>query len=496
MISLRPYQLDMVERTRCEYRRGNRHPLDVLSTGGGKSCIAAFMAHGAWQKGRQTWFLAHRTELLHQLKKTVQKAGVPCGIVGEDFTDQPCLIGNIHTVVTRLSSLPKPGFIFCDEAHRSAGATYSSILEHHSDCDSLGLTATPQRLDGKGLKEHFDCMVHGPSMKQLVADGFLNRAEYYAPKELVDVSGLRKTAGDYNSADLEALMAKPSVTGDMVSNYARLAAGRSALVFCVTVKHAEAVAESFRLNGITAESIDGKLDAQERKDRQTRYAKGETVVLCSCDLISEGYDVSSGVDFENPRIPSCIIDGSPTQSLTKFMQRGGRVLRPGQFRVSIYLDHAGNCFRHGLLEDDREWSLEGRPRGQSCEPTIEVHRCNECYAVFQGTQCPQCGAGRKASPREVREKEGELIRIEMAAIESVKRMNIDQEKACRTFADFLAIQKRRGYSNGWAMMRWRSSWMFKKSGKDKNERQNKSTISGETPPAIGRSGTSTALCQP
>jgi len=413
MISLRPYQLDMVQRTRAMYRARHRAPVAVLSTGGGKSVIAAYMAHGAHQKGNQTWFLAHRTELIDQLRKTVERAGVPCGIVGEDFTDQPCMIGNIHTVINRLATLPKPGFIFCDEAHRCAGATYSQILEHNPQAHVLGLTATPQRLDGRGLDRYFDCLVHGPSMKWLIAQGYLKQPEYYAPKVLVDVAGLRRVAGDWDKQDLEALMAKPSITGDAVANYIQRANGRTALAFCVTVKHAEAVAEAFCRAGIPAESVDGKLTKDERKARLTRLALGETKVMASCELINEGFDIESAVDVKT--LPECVVSAviglSPTQSLTKFMQRGGRGLRPSGFKTCIYLDHAGDCFRHGFLEDDREWSLEGRPRKAPQEPTIEVHRCEKCYAVFQGSQCPQCGEGRKPSPREVKQKEGEMERL-------------------------------------------------------------------------------------
>lgn len=456
-MQLRPYQLDMVQRTREAFRKFRRNAL-IGSTGCGKSVIAAYMGRGAFDKGNQTWFLAHRTEIVNQLRRTVEKAGVPCGIVGEDYTDQPCLVGNIHTVVNRLNDLPKPSFIFADECHRSAGATFSTILEHHRSAHLLGLTATPQRLDGRGLDAHFQNMVLGPSMKWLIGNGYLKQPVYFAPKELVDVSGLRRTGGDYDLGQLEKLMAKSSVTGDMVTNYKARASGRIALVFCVTVKHAEAVAAAFCESGIPAESIDGKLSPDERQGRLTRLATGETVVMASCSLIEEGFDLESAIVVKNPRVVSCVIGGSPTYSITKFMQRGGRAVRIGEFEDSIYLDHAGDVFRHGFLEDDREWSLEGRPRGRSQEPAIEVHRCEECYAVFQGGECSQCGAKRAQSPREIAAKEGELRQI----FEVAQKINHKaEERACNSLADWQDLAQKRGWKPQAAYMRWNCSWKSK-----------------------------------
>jgi len=460
MISLRPYQLDMVERTRSEYRRGFRAPIDVLSTGGGKSVIAAYMAYGAYEKGRQTWFLAHRTELLHQLRKTVEQAGVPCGIVGEDYTDQPCLVGNIHTVVNRLDDLPEPGFIFNDECHRSAGATYSRILDHYKTCHRVGLSATPHRLDGRGLDDHFDCLVQGPPMKWLISEGYLKKPRYIAPKGMVDASSIRKIGGDFDSRELEALMAKPSVTGNAVEKYLQYASGRTAIAFCVTVKHAEAVAEAFCMAGVNAESVDGKMPKAERKARLTRLATGETRIITSCELISEGFDLQSAVDVETREdcVVSAVIGLSPTHSLGKYMQRGGRGLRPGSHPDCIYLDHAGDLFRHNLLELERTWSLQGMPKRAPVEPALEVHRCEECYAVFQGSQCPQCGAGRKPSPREVKQREDEMREI----FEVKQRVDLKaEERACNSLSDWQALGKRRGWNPKAAYVRWNCSWKSK-----------------------------------
>ncbi len=230
-----------------------------------------------------------------------------------------------------------------------------------------------------------------------------------------------------------------------------------AMAFCVTVAHAEAVAAAFTAAGIPAVSVDGKLSSDERASRIASFSAGATMVLTSCELLGEGYDA-----------PACsaALLLRPTQSLTLHLQQCGRTLRPDpDFRDCIILDHAGNCFRHGFAEDDREWSLEGRPRRAPTEPTIEVHRCESCYAVFQGVQCPQCGATRAASPREVKQKEGEMERLlEVQRVEKLKSLGT-RMNACRTYADFVKLGADMGYAAKWAGTTWGRSWQRNWKGK-------------------------------
>ena len=444
-MTLRPYQLDLVELTRDAFRKYRRVILQ-LPTGGGKTIIASYIGAGSHAKGNQTLVLTHRQEIKAQLVRAFSNAGVPCGDIG---TDSPCHIDTIGIAANRLGTYASPDFIFVDEFQHAVSSTFLKVLEAFPNAKVLGLTATPQRLDGKGLNQVADVIVSGPSMKWLISQGWLKQPVYYAPKELVDVSGLRKTGGDFNHADLEKLMAKPSVTGNAVVEYQRLANGRTALAFCVTVAHAEAVARAFSEAGIKSESVDGKLSKDERAARLGRLASGETKVLTSCELISEG--------FNAPAV-GAVISLRPTASITLHMQQIGRGLRPSSEPDCIVLDHAGNCFRHGLAEEDREWSLEGKAKRKVPETQEEIHRCQECYAVFSGSSCPQCGVQRAPSPRELKQKEGEMQRL----LEVRQRVDHKaEERAAKSLEDFKSIAIKRGYSPKWAWMRWSRSWKFK-----------------------------------
>jgi len=445
-VTLRPYQLDLVELTRDAFRK-YRRVIMQLSTGGGKTCIAAYIGSGAYAKGNQMLVLTHRQEIKGQLVRAFTGAGVPCADIG---TDSPCHIDTIGIAANRLGTYAPPDFIFVDEFQHAVSTTFLKVIEAFPNAKVLGLTATPQRLDGKGLNQVADVIVSGPSMKWLIANGWLKQPIYYAPKELVDVSGLRKTGGDFNHADLEKLMAKPSVTGNAVIEYQRLANGRTALAFCVTVAHAEGVARAFSEAGITSESVDGKLSKDERAERLARLASGRTKVLTSCELISEGFDA--------PAV-GAVISLRPTASLTMHMQQIGRGLRPSTDSDCIVLDHAGNCFRHGLAEEDREWSLEGKAKRKVPEKLEEIHRCQVCYAVFAGAACSQCGIQRAPSPRELKQKEGEMQRL----LEVRHRIDHKaEERAAKTLEDLQAIALKRGYSPKWAWIRWKTSWRNRK----------------------------------
>ena len=138
------------------------------------------------------------------------------------------------------------------------------------------------------------------------------------------------------------------------------------------------------------------------------------------------------------------------------LQQLGRALRqyPGKTHAVI-LDHVGNCLRHGLAEQERAWDLEGREKRKAKSRPVETKQCSKCFAIFAGTACPQCGAEREISPREVEQVDGELQRLSIEDI-AAKREERREEGKCRTLEDFRALAARRGYKPGWAYFRWQA----------------------------------------
>ncbi len=490
-ISLRPYQQKAVDELRGSFAKGSRAVLFQLPTGGGKTFVFSYVADGATKLGRRSLILVHRKELLTQASMSLAKIGLRHTLIAqtkhvreaislhvEEFSNTfvdlsaPVGIASVDTLVRRPGSIQAPDLIIPDEAHHVIpGNKWGKIVEQFPNARMLGVTATPVRTDGKGLGTvaggFFDDLVCGPSMRELIGLGFLLPPTVYAPKSALDlvgsindrVSGVgTNSKGDYNEKELEARTNKPSITGDAVDHYRRICPKVPAIAFCVSIKHAQDVAAQFRAAGFDFRYIDGTMHDAERRSLIRALASGRIDGLTSCDIISEGTDIP---------VVGCGILLRATKSEGLYLQQVGRVLRPspGQERAYI-LDHVGNCFVHGLPDADREWTLEGRKKrakGKSdAEPRVEVMQCPKCACAHGPLPaCPECGHVYEAVGRDLPQEEGELAEVTGEVAEALRRRRKIEERQARTFDDFVALGKARGYNNpeGWAHIRMK----FKKS---------------------------------
>ncbi len=437
-ITLRPYQNTLIERARANFITGKRSQLLVLPTGGGKTVCFSFMAGRAVEKGLRVWILAHRVELLDQISKTLTGFGVPHGMIAPGYMGdrrKPVQVASVFTLARRLDRYDAPDLIIVDEAHHAISeSTWGRVVTAFPAAKLLGVTATPIRLSGEGLGDLFQSMVVGPSMRDLIEQGALSPYRLFAPAG-VDLSGVHTRMGDFVRGEIEAAMDKPSVTGDAVSHYQKLAPGRRAVAFCVSVEHAVHVAEQFRAAGIPAQAIDGAMDRSLRASVLSEFSAGRVQVLASCDLISEGFDV--------PAIEAAILL-RPTQSLGLYLQQVGRALRtfPGKTEAVI-LDHAGNVKRHGLPDEDRVWSLDGSAKKKGAQRSeVPVKTCGSCFATVaaMATHC-SCGFEFPVQRREVEHVEGELQEIDLAT--AVRQRRQEQGRA-QSEADLVAIGRKRG----------------------------------------------------
>lgn len=438
MITLRPYQATLVERTRANFIAGRTSQLLVLPTGGGKTVCFSYMAERAVSKGLRVWILAHRVELLDQISRTLREFAVPHGMIAPGYLGdrrKPVQVASVFTLARRLDRYEAPDLIIVDEAHHAIStSTWGKVITAFPKAKLLGVTATPIRLSGEGLGDLFQCMVQGPTMRELIDLGALSPYRLFAPAG-VDLSGVHTRAGDFVRGEIEAAMDKPSITGDAVSHYQKLAPGRRAVAFCVSVEHAVHVAESFRAAGIPAQAIDGAMDRTLRASVLSEFAAGRIQVLASCDLISEGFDV--------PAIEAAILL-RPTQSLGLYLQQVGRALRtfPGKSEA-IILDHAGNVKRHGLPDEERVWSLDGTHRQKkAARSEVPVKTCGSCFATVESaaTHC-RCGWEFPVQKREVQHVDGELQEIDPQQV--IRERRLEQGRA-QSEADLVAIGRARG----------------------------------------------------
>jgi superfamily II DNA or RNA helicase len=443
-MNLYPYQIDGINKIRQAFSRVKR-VIYVLPTGGGKTVMMANIALNAVSRGRRVLILVHRTELLIQTGHKLSAFGVPHWFISTEHKQNDMFPVQIAMVATMINRQTEPfELIIVDECHHTPSSTYQEIISRHPNAYVLGVTGTPCRLDGKGLADCFDEMVHGPQIYELIEFGSLSKPVTFAPATAVDLKGVRSVGGDYVKSELTEAMSKPSVTGSAIKEYIKHAQGRPCVVFCVSVKHAEQVAEDFINAGFRAVSVDGKTDRDERARMINGLSDGSVQVLCSCDIISEGTDVPAievGISLR------------PTKSLSLYIQQMGRVLRkhPGKDRA-LLLDHAGNCHRHGLITMHRDWALESGKEAKRTESIIR--QCLKCYAVYESarTECPECGTIPSLKPREVVKVAGELVPVEEAeqAKEAAKR----ELWGRKTFDEWVAIARKRGYKIGWARFRY------------------------------------------
>lgn len=463
-ITLRPYQVKGEDDIRAEYSAGARSVLFVSPTGSGKTVLFSDMAAKADRKGITVGIVAHRAEILDQIGRSLANFGVNHGYMAPGFPPNPLAsvqVCSVQAMARRIDRyVNKPlDFLIIDEAHHAAaGTAFHAVINAHRKKRILGVTATPQRLSGEALSVSFDRMVLGPTVAELMSMGALTRYRLFAPFT-PDTSGLTRRGGDIAQAENANLMDKPTITGNAVEHYKRLAMGKRAVVFCASVEHAEHVAMEFDRAGIKAASLDGKMDRGERRAILHRFAAGAVPILTSCDIVSEGFDV--------PAIEVAILL-RPTESLALYLQQVGRALRPFPGKeYALILDHAGNAARHGLPDDERQWSLEGgKAKKAAAGGGSSVTTCGQCWASFRPSApcCPYCGNVRDVHGRQIAVVEGTLEEIDpdlvrQARAEEMARVNAeraDRIAKAWTLEDLAKLAVEFRHDVGWLFHRWKA----------------------------------------
>lgn len=468
---LRPYQDEGVAEIRAAFADGNRAVLFVLPTGGGKTVVFSYIAHGAAAKDNAVIIVVHREELLAQASANLHGIGVRHGIIApaHAHTRDIIQVASVNTLVNRIKSPRKPrppALVVFDEGHHATAGMWSQIEAAYPEAKILGVTATPCRADGRGLGSVYNTMVVGPSIAELIDQGFLVQPIVFAPPS-ADLSKVHTRGGDFAKDEAAEAVDKPKITGDAVAHYRRLCDGQPAIAFCASIAHAEHVASTFRSQGYRAQSVDGNMDPVARRQAIQQLATGQLNVMTSCDLISEGTDV--------PVVAAAILL-RPTKSTGLFLQQVGRALRPvyapgynldtlagraaaiagGGKRAAYVLDHVGNCLRHGLPDDPREWSLAGgalRAKKDADEAKGPITRqCPQCYRMHRPQPlCPHCKyVYPGAMPEQV---EGELQQVTREDAQRRQRQEImDLQRALAESNDRGSVERiaeERGYKPGW-----------------------------------------------
>lgn len=356
-LDLRGYQVEALERIASAAGRGVRRQLGVAATGLGKTIIFCALAR---EMGVRTLVVAHRDELIEQAAAQVAKwwPGVDVGVVkgARDEIHARVVVASVQTLSrpARLARLLAPtllgevpfGLVVIDEAHHSAATSYRKLMHAlrvglPDGPLLLGVTATPDRGDGKGLDDLFDEITFAYDIKWGIARDYLCDLKGLRVRLDVDLRGLKVTAGDYNQGQAGQMLEDHDAPALIVKAWLAHARGRRTLVFTPTVALAEAVRDEFREAGVRAGSVDGEMPIDERRATLAAFSAGEIDVVANCAVLTEGYD--------EPRT-DCIVVARPTKSRALYTQMVGRGTRKHPDKDNcLVIDVVGATEMHDLV---------------------------------------------------------------------------------------------------------------------------------------------------
>ncbi len=348
-VTLRPYQEEFVIAVQEAWKGPQHRALAAMATGLGKTiCFSALAA----RVNVPTLILAHREELLIQAKEKMLMVnpsadiGIVAGKLNLEEWGHQVTIAGVQTVVkpARLGILhgefAAGGVVIVDEAHHAQASTYRTILEALPNVCLLGVTATPDRADGKDITDLFGEVVFERGLLWAIENGYLVDLRGIQISTDIDLSGVKTRMGDFAENELEQRVNKPEHNQVVVNAYKKHGEGRQAICFAVTVRHAQELAQTFRVAGVPAQVVSGDMPSHLRRAVLAEYGRGDCQVLCNVGVLTEGYDHPA---------TSCIIMARPTKSRPLYVQCIGRGTRPYPGKDDcLVLDLAGNAGRHSL----------------------------------------------------------------------------------------------------------------------------------------------------
>lgn len=408
--------------------------LGVLPTGAGKTVCFSHIAQ-AWS-GR-VLVVVHRRELLAQAWNSLLRLGIRADIIAPDAValsigwhapGARIAVGSVQSLGG--ADLSSYRLVVVDEAHHTMAEQWYALMRSIPGAKVLGVTATPCRMDDKGLGDFFNAMVLGPTVSDLILQGHLCPIDYRVPSEILE-SG--------------------RVIDKAIEWYNHLGRGMQGVFFARSVDDAISTAQAFCDAGIPSAALYGAMPAEERERVVRDLADGRIRIVTSNNLISEGFDC--------PNLGVAML-GRRTESQSLHLQQLGRIMRTSTGKSEgVCIDLVGNCLRLGIAEELREWSLRAGVIRRPPTPDADgkaYHVCGACNAYYMhAPACPRCGWTRPKKKRKMILVAGELVPYSAETAEAQRKERKEEERSCQTLADWRAIAIKRGYNIGWAYHRYR-----------------------------------------
>lgn len=406
-------------------RQGHRRVVLVSPTGSGKTKMLSHIAARTIESGRRALWLAHRSELIGQACDTLTAEGLTVGAVCASAATPPnpyapIQVASVQTLLAR-NVRPAADMVLADEAHHfsAASAEWSSLLAHYDRAWIIGATATPERGDGCGLRECFDSLVVGSTVRELTDLGHLVACHVFRPNKPLEPGQIAQSP---------------------VDAYLEHAGGRRAVVFCKSVALAHDYAAKFAARAVPAAAISNETAWDERRLVLERFRRGEIRVLCNVYVLTEGWD--------DPGVSCCII-ARGCGSAGMYLQMVGRILRPHPGKAdAILLDLRGVSHEHGKPDDPRTYSLDG----QGIRLKDPNSYCPVCGAPrVPPAPCESCGyepSGSDAS------KPDEIVGVKLVPYAHLRAD--DDETRAKRLARWIEQAKIKNYRDGWWKAKFRA----------------------------------------
>lgn len=465
MITLYPDQEELLEQTRAALRESKSVLIQAV-TGFGKTVTSAAMFSSAVSRGKRCMFVVPRRELLRQVSNTLSRYGIDHSFVSAGHPYNPHSLMHVATTETLSNRIdldlePEKDLVVYDECHYGKTAL-GKVIKHYGDSGAynVGLSATPMRQDGRGLKMWFDRMVRGKSVRWLIDNKRLSDYRAFAPDH-PDLSAIPVVSGDYAKGKISDYMEHDRVlVGSAIEAYKKTAYGLLNMSFCTSIKSSEIMNEKFKDAGIPSACVDGKMSDSERGQIFRAYGRRELLNLCTVDLCLFGFDLSSAAGMDV--CVESMSDMRPTLSLPLQIQKWGRMMRYKDF-PAVLNDHVGNMInadgsaKHGFPDDDRDFTLEDDTKvsRKSVDRVLSIRQCPRCDMVHRPSAvCPKCGYEYPVKSRELEEVEGDLVEVKRSELDEKREMKRERA-ACKTIDELILFAQRRGYKNPHV---WAEKW--------------------------------------
>ncbi len=338
--------------------RLGRSVMVQMPTGTGKTVLMAAVINRFLKENKESevWVVAHRRELVEQVKDTLARFGIGSidGTEPLQGNRRSVRVMSIQWLSRHVSEIrTKPGLVVIDEAHHSLASTYRELWIHFPEARKLGLTATPCRMQRKGFTSLFDTLLMSWSIDEFIRKGRLSLYDYVVTnrnsEEQIAIDGLEKRAadGDFSTSEMEDKLNTDAIINRLCRSTERYACGKKGIVYAIDIRHARNIAEHYAARGIKAVAIDSKTPSAERKRIVEDFKAGRIDCMVNVNLFDEGFDCPD-VEF--------IQLARPTLSLAKYLQMIGRGLRvhPDK-KMCVIIDNVGLYRLFGLPNADRDW---------------------------------------------------------------------------------------------------------------------------------------------